>query len=281
MDRNRCRRHRNPLLRQVEEDIKTEQCKRILGKEDIPLWRGRGDIYRQKFSSKETWENMRNPNAKWDPWHSIWFSSATPKFSFVTWLAAKNRLSTGDRMIKWNSNVNPKCVLCGDFIETRDHLFFECTYTQTLWKALAATIMGSDFTITWASLVEGMSRPLGKSVTSFITRYVFQAAIYSIWCERNGRRHGEQHNSGEALFRKIDRIVRNRLSTIQNKMKKLTPRQRKNREGDVKDESDGEARGALENVCVAIADEDFGDDMNDGNGGDDVNDDNNGVAVEE
>ncbi|XP_024007258.1 uncharacterized protein LOC112083462 [Eutrema salsugineum] len=214
----RRRRHCNTQLRQVEEAIRAKRNGRILDKEDTPLWHGKRDNYKEKFSSKNTSDNMRIPNAKWDPYFSIWFSSATPKYSFVVvWLVTKNRLTTGDRMAKWNTNVNSACVLCGDLMETRDHLFFECTYSGTLWKALAGRLMGTSFTTKWADFVEGMSQPLGKSTTSFILRYVFHAAIHSIWCERNNRRHGERHTPRDVMFRHIDRVVRNRLSTTRNK----------------------------------------------------------------
>jgi len=49
-------------------------------------------------------------------------------YAFVTWLVVKNRVATGDRMMKWKHNVNTSCVFCNDPVETRDHLFFECLH---------------------------------------------------------------------------------------------------------------------------------------------------------
>jgi len=42
-----------------------------------------------------------------------------------------------------------------------------------------------------------------KSIESFIARYVFQATLYTIWCERNGRRHGEREVEPAALLIKL------------------------------------------------------------------------------
>ncbi|CAA7044895.1 unnamed protein product [Microthlaspi erraticum] len=55
------------------------------------LWRRRGDNFRNSFSSKETWSLTRQaqPMKEWNK--GIWFTHATPKYS---WLANLNRLAT-------------------------------------------------------------------------------------------------------------------------------------------------------------------------------------------
>ena len=37
----------------------------------------------------------------------VWFKTATPKYSFHIWTAMRNRLSTCDRIQKWNPSINP------------------------------------------------------------------------------------------------------------------------------------------------------------------------------
>ena len=54
--------------------------------------------------------------------------------SFFTWLAAHNRLATGDRILWWNPQADPVCWLCKSEVESRDHLFFECSYSKEVWK---------------------------------------------------------------------------------------------------------------------------------------------------
>ncbi|WZZ49694.1 hypothetical protein YC2023_049801 [Brassica napus] len=41
-----------------------------------------------------------------------------------------------------------------------------------------------------------------------------QCSIYSIWRERNGRKHGETHQSSTSLLKFIDKGVRNRISSL-------------------------------------------------------------------
>ncbi|WZY87306.1 hypothetical protein YC2023_033690 [Brassica napus] len=51
-------------------------------------------------------------------------------------------------------------------------------------------------------------------VHRFLFRYVFQAAVYILWRERNGRKHGDNSRSVDVLFWSIDRQVKNRVMTL-------------------------------------------------------------------
>ena len=60
----------------------------------------------------------------------MWFAQGVPRYSFITWLAIRDRLSTGSRMRAWGQVQC--CLLCGEPDETRDHLFFACPYIHLL-----------------------------------------------------------------------------------------------------------------------------------------------------
>lgn len=65
---------------------------------DVALWKHSAGIYRPTFSAYCTWEQIREPHVK-VPWSkTVWFCQGVPRYAFITWLAIKNRLSTGDRM---------------------------------------------------------------------------------------------------------------------------------------------------------------------------------------
>ena len=88
------------------------------------LWRGKGDVYKDSFSTKETWNHIRGKSST-VAWHKgLWFTYVTPKYSFCTWLAMRNRLSTCDRMQTWNMGTISTCGLCQNHMETRDHSVF-------------------------------------------------------------------------------------------------------------------------------------------------------------
>ena len=81
------------------------------------------EVFKPKFVTRNTWSLIRSSSQTVN-WHeSIWFSYATPKYAFKAWLAMHNRLTTGDRMLVWNANIDASCTLCCQHIETRHHLF--------------------------------------------------------------------------------------------------------------------------------------------------------------
>ena len=51
----------------------------------------------------------------------------------------------------------------------------------------------------------------------FTLRYIFQAAVHTIWIERNRRRHGETPKPAELLIKWIDKVVRNKFSIIRKR----------------------------------------------------------------
>lgn len=69
-----------------------------------------------------TWQQIHvtSPMTNWSK--VVWFSHEVPRYAFITWLAVKNRLSTGDRMQSWGQIQG--CLFCGEPNETRDYLFF-------------------------------------------------------------------------------------------------------------------------------------------------------------
>lgn len=71
----------------------------------------------------------------------VLFSQGILRCSFISWLAVKNRLATGDMMRSWG--MIHECTSCEERDETRDHLFFACPYYYTVWDGLAGGLLGS------------------------------------------------------------------------------------------------------------------------------------------
>lgn len=151
----------------------------------------------------------------------LWFSQGTPNFRFCSRLALQNRLTTGDRMVMWNQGINGSCVLCQQQLETRDHLFFRCTYSSSLWSRLMHQLMGTQYTEEWSNIILFMSQSQLSRTQMFFARYVFQTTLYMLWRERNSRRYGEKTRPHEILFKIIDRQVKKRTSTVRTQDKNL------------------------------------------------------------
>ncbi|KAF3554069.1 hypothetical protein F2Q69_00014954 [Brassica cretica] len=74
--------------------------------------------------------------------------------------------------------------------------------------------MENHFSTTWSDIVIYASQKQSDGVKLFLTRYVLQATIYSIWRERNARKHGDTKTPSEVLFRNIDRLVKNKIMSL-------------------------------------------------------------------
>lgn len=52
-DTRRRRKHRVEILNTLEEKLQLQRCKRS-GAEDVVLWRGKGDVFKKNFSTRDT-----------------------------------------------------------------------------------------------------------------------------------------------------------------------------------------------------------------------------------
>jgi len=210
----RARKHRQHFLNLIEVELQKQRQDMQETEHDVPLWRGKNDSYQKNFISKETWMQIRSVRPEMQGHKEIWFSDATPKYAFVNWLVVKNRIATGERMLKWGKNVDTSCVLCNFPLETREHLFFQCPYSSKVWRDLAGGLLKNRHTEKWQDIMKELAgKDLGVT-TGFVLGYVFQNTIHSIWRERNDRRHGEKPSMTEKIVKLIDKNIRNRLSTL-------------------------------------------------------------------
>ncbi|KAL9812116.1 putative reverse transcriptase zinc-binding domain-containing protein [Arabidopsis thaliana] len=193
------RRHRLDHLNEIEKEMLISLQNRT-DVDDIAKWKGKNDAYTTSFSTKHTWNHIRalSPIVPW--LRGVWFNHATPKYSFCTWLAVHDRLSTGERMVKCNRGASGVCVFCTNTMETRDHLFFSCTYVSIIWVEVAKKLWRSRFTTVWPQILAYISDNSLNQVDGFLIRYVFQATIYAVWRERNGRYHGESPTTQSQLI---------------------------------------------------------------------------------
>jgi zinc-binding in reverse transcriptase len=56
------------------------------------------------------------------------------------WLQARNKILTIDQMIRRRWIVINMCYLCRENLETRNHIFRECSYAKQLRQYVMATI---------------------------------------------------------------------------------------------------------------------------------------------
>lgn len=213
---HRRRHHRLAILNRVELEIEMLRTRDQTTDNDIALWRRPDNSYKSRFRTSETWQQVRLSGQRIS-WHKgIWFQDSIPKYSFLLWTVVHNRLTTCDRMISWNRGINPSCVLCQAPMETHEHLFFACSFASRVWEALSRKLLQQRYTCSFTALLSLLTSSTIKGTSRFLFRLVFQATVYSIWFERNRRRHGEPHSSSDQLIQFLDRLVRNKISSIQS-----------------------------------------------------------------
>lgn len=111
------------------------------------------------------------------------------------------------------------CELCGERDETRDHLFFACTYTYTVWESLARRLVGRSINPDWQWTVQRIQRmrPRPLEMDTILAKLLLQATIYHVSRERNARRHQQNRIPTDHLRRLIDKAVRNRITSLKYK----------------------------------------------------------------
>lgn len=179
---------------------------------DRALWKQGPDIYQEKFVSKSTWDLLHFTKDK-VVWFNIgWFSQAIPRQAFITELAYRNILDTGDRVRLWGHTQI--CLFWGEPNETRDHLFFACPYTYTVRTMLFSRFLGSRINLDWTRTIASLKSNRLTKLDAQLVKMDFQASINWIWRERNGRRHLHPPNSLVYIARTFHREIKNRLQTL-------------------------------------------------------------------
>ena len=101
-------------------------------KDGVSTWKYTENTY----CVAKVWNEIRQKENKVS-WHRLlWSNFAIPRHAVITWMALLNRLPTFDKMVSWGLNVSGTCRLCQQAMETRDHLFFGCSYSREVWKAI-------------------------------------------------------------------------------------------------------------------------------------------------
>lgn len=76
---HRRRRHRLTVSNQIEEEIEQLRAQTSIVGDDVALWRGRNNQFKARFSTYETWNQIRTVLPSRDWYSGVWFSNATPK----------------------------------------------------------------------------------------------------------------------------------------------------------------------------------------------------------
>ncbi|XP_010480899.1 PREDICTED: uncharacterized protein LOC104759698 [Camelina sativa] len=164
------------------------------------------------FSSSRTWDALR-PREDEKSWaSSVWFKGAVPKHAFNMWVSNSNRLPTRQRLVAWGVINSADCCICSAMPETRDHVLLTCDFASAIWSKVLNRLSPSHRQIcTWSELLSWM-RQSTEQAPSLLRKVAAQASVYHIWRQRNNVLHNNLRIPPSAIFKIIDREIRNTIT---------------------------------------------------------------------
>lgn len=186
----------------------------LTNQEDYYEWEIEGHVS-TKYGTGEVYRQLRDQRTG-VPWvKAVWCAGGIPKHNFLTWLFTLNRCPTRDRILGWGLQTDPICLLCNMVPESRDHLLFDCAVSWRIWRQMARRCGLQPSRLWNTSLLQMHSLSLGK-LRNRLVLITWQASIYWIWSERNGRLHRRIFTSESSIISSIDRQIRNRIASYRD-----------------------------------------------------------------
>ncbi|KAF3611157.1 hypothetical protein DY000_02050598 [Brassica cretica] len=94
--------------------------------------------------------------------------------------------------------------------ESRDHLYFLCPFAWSLWTLVAQRCrLVPDGR--WDHCLTQLQSLSGNKYVRRVTLLGWQSTVYWIWSERNNRLHRNSYRTVDALFRLLDRQIRDKF----------------------------------------------------------------------
>ncbi|VVB04320.1 unnamed protein product [Arabis nemorensis] len=184
-----------------------------LSMSDQPKWLIDGSV-QKTFSSKKTWTVIREARHMVSWFSQVWNKARIPKHAFTVWLFVLNRNPTLDRLRRWGCDVEQMCFLCGMENESRNHLFFLCTYSKAVWVATVDRLLSYTPPFDWDDILQWLPTANPDKVFSLALLQGWQACVYEIWLERNRRYHNGITLSPRRIFSKVLSVVRNKAQSL-------------------------------------------------------------------
>ena len=181
-------------------------------------WRNGAESWKyqgRKYSVATVWNDIRPRQNEVEWQRLVWSSLTIPRHGLIVWMALLDRLPTLNRLATWGYQVDGMCRLCQSQMETRDHLFFGCSFTKIIWESVLKLCNQRRDVGSWTEELNwAVKRTQGRTLVSLILRIAWRACIYLTWKGRNQRLYKNRRASPELIVKNIKEIVRYRLLTI-------------------------------------------------------------------
>ncbi|XP_013639777.1 PREDICTED: uncharacterized protein LOC106345056 [Brassica oleracea var. oleracea] len=186
--------------------------------QDYYEWEINGQVS-ERFKTGELYAYLcaERADVQWSK--AVWFSGGIPRHNFHTWLSVLDRIPTRDRLISWGIKVDANCLLCNSMPESRNHLFFSCSFSFQLWSKVASRLEIQPQR-GWEDTLNQMTALHLQKSHRLLVLTAWQATAYWLWNERNARLHSNTFRSVDSIFKLLDRQLINKLQSF----RELNPR---------------------------------------------------------
>lgn len=174
----------------------------------------------QAFSTGTVYKEIKhhNPIVNWAK--IVWFPSGIPKHNFLTWLLMLDRCPTRDRLLRWGLPSDPNCLLCNTVPESRDHLFFSCNYSWTVWNRIADRLQLLPDR-SWETQITNMQHYQGPRQDKLLRLLSWQATLYNVWSERNARLHQQISKPPDIVAKQVECTIRAKIAALRDRSPRL------------------------------------------------------------
>ncbi|KAM3404714.1 hypothetical protein ACQJBY_007677 [Aegilops geniculata] len=139
-------------------------------------------------------------------WHLIWRSWAPDSAKFFLWLASMDRCWTAERRALHGLPHDPLCKLCGQELESLDHLLARCVFSRITWHEILpwcrlpipTPCSTNAFFDWWCKTNNTAPASSCKGINSLVA-----LTAWSIWKHRNAAVFDNARPSNDDLARTI------------------------------------------------------------------------------
>lgn len=160
----------------LADEIQRQQLREV---EDRYIWQPNNS---GMFSVASFYELLRHRKPKVDWYRLIWKSKIPPKVSFICWLLMHKMLKTRQFLSARGVNISTECVFCICTNETCEHLFWQCEYSNKVWKELLESSGIHRNPQEWSRELSWLKQYCkGRNRAANRVRTLFVCTVYFLW----------------------------------------------------------------------------------------------------
>ena len=150
----------------VDDVLKTQKASRFLYCYQMI------NLKQKPITSQEKWNSIFGNDINWgNVYLNAVTSNRNPKIRNFQYKYLMRIVPTNKYLMKCKILSSNLCDFCNSYVETLNHMYWECTYTQIFWNELKLylTTAGIEITFNLEKITFGLNEGPHKTVKNFIT----------------------------------------------------------------------------------------------------------------